>query len=384
MITINNARVLCGDNMEVRRTNIIVDDNEIVELSDRVKKGRIVDGNGCIASPSLINSHIHIGDSIAKDVGDGESIDKIVKPPNGIKHRILSETSPEYLIKAMQSSMEYMLKTGTTTFIDFREGGYEGINILKRASKNIPIRKIILGRHDIFYEESPIISEVEKIAEKLLDACDGIALSGFGEIEDDVASSITKVCRKHSKPSSIHVAEYEDLQTRSLKLKGKTEVERALIRGFNLLIHVTAPLKDDLKLIGEMGIPVVCCPRSNGSLGVGIPPIIDMLDRGINVCLGTDNVMLNSPNMFKEMEYALKVTRGYYKTYLSPLEVYKMATLNPAMALGLNLGSIESGKIADIMLVSGMSGDPVLSLINRTEPQNIKALIKDGNIVFER
>ena len=133
-----------------------------------------------------------------------------------------------------------------------------------------------------------------------------------------------------------------------------------------------------------MGIPVVCCPRSNGSLGVGIPPIIDMLDRGINVCLGTDNVMLNSPNMFKEMEYALKVTRGYYKTYLSPLEVYKMATLNPAMALGLNLGSIESGKIADIMLVSGMSGDPVLSLINRTEPQNIKALIKDGNIVFER
>ena len=43
-----------------------------------------------------------------------------------------------------------------------------------------------------FYEESPIISEVEKIAEKLLDACDGIALSGFGEIEDDVASSITK------------------------------------------------------------------------------------------------------------------------------------------------------------------------------------------------
>ncbi len=65
-----------------------------------------------------------------------------------------------------------------------------------------------------------------------------------------------------------------------------------------------------------MGIPVVSCPRSNGSLGVGIPPIMDMIDRGINVCLGTDNVMLNSPNMFKEMEYALKVTRGYYKEYL--------------------------------------------------------------------
>jgi len=384
MITIKNARVLYGDNMEVRRTNIVFDDKEIVELSDRVEKGKIVDGNGCIASPSLINSHVHIGDSVAKDVGDGEPIDKIVKPPDGIKHRILSETSPEYMIKAMQSSMKYMLKTGTTTFVDFREGGFEGINVLKKASKTIPIRKIILGRHDSFFDENPSISELEKTAEKLLNICDGIALSGFDEIEDNVASTITKLCRKYSKPSSIHVAEYEDLQTRSLKLKGKTEVERALIEGFNLLIHVTAPLKDDLKLIGEMGIPVVSCPRSNGTLGVGIPPIMDMINRRINVCLGTDNIMLNSPNMFKEMEYALKVTRGYYKTYLSPLEVFKMATVNPAKALGLNLGSIEEGKIADIMLVNGISGDSILSLINRTEPENIKALIKEGNIVFER
>ena len=384
MITIKNARVLCGDDMEVQRTNIIIDENEIVELSNRVEKGRIIDGNGCVASPSLINSHVHIGDSVAKDVGDGEPIDKIVKPPSGIKHRILSETSPEDMIKAMQGSMEYMLKTGTTTFVDFREGGFEGINILKKASKTIPIRKIILGRHDSFFEENSTLLELEKTAEKLLNICDGIALSGFGEIEDDVASTITKVCRKHSKLSSIHVAEYEDLQTESLKIKGKTEVERALIEGFNLLIHVTAPLKDDLKLIGEMGIPVVSCPRSNGSLGVGIPPIMDMIDRGINVCLGTDNIMLNSPNMFKEMEYALKVTRGYYKTYIPPLEVFKMATLNPAMALGLNLGSIKEGKIADIMLVNGMSGNPILSLINRTEPENIKTLIKEGNIVFER
>ena len=384
MITIKNARVLCGDDMEVQRTNIIIDEKEIVELSGRVEKGKIIDGNGCIASPSLINSHVHIGDSVAKDVGDGEPIDKIVKPPDGIKHRILSETSQEYMIRAMRSSMEYMLKTGTTTFVDFREGGFEGVNILKEASNNIPIRKIILGRHDSFFEENPNVSELEKTAEKLLNICDGIALSGFGEIEDDVASTITQICRKHSKPSSIHVAEYEDLQTKSIKLKGKTEVERALIEGFNLLIHVTAPLRGDLKLIGEMGVPVVSCPRSNGSLGVGIPPIIDMIDRGINVCLGTDNIMLNSPNMFKEMEYTLKVTRGYYKTYLPPLEVFKMATLNPAMALGLNLGSIKEGKIADIMLVNGMSGDPILSLINRTEPENIKALIKEGNIVFER
>ncbi len=109
-----------------------------------------------------------------------------------------------------------------------------------------------------------------------------------------------------------------------------------------------------------------------------------MSNLGINVALGTDNVMFNTPNMFTEMEYALKVTRGYYQEYLSPVEVFKMATINPAMALGLNIGSIEEGKLADIMLVRGISGNPILSLINRTESQNIKTLIKDGDIVFER
>jgi len=384
MLTIKNARVLYGKNMEVRRTNIVVEDHEIIELSDRVQKGKLIDGNGCIAAPSLINSHVHIGDSVAKDMGDGEPIDKIVKPPNGIKHRILSETSPSDMVKGIKSSLRDMLKTGTSTFVDFREGGIEGIDLLNNASKNIPIRKIVLGRHESFLNQHKKLSEQKTAAEAILSSCEGIGLSGFGEIEDNLVTLITETCRKHGKLSAIHVAEYEELQWASIKLKGETEVERALKAGFDLLVHVTAPLKDDLRLIGEIGTPIVACPRSNGLLGVGIPPLKDMLNRGINVILGTDNVMFNSPNMFIEMEYTLKVTRGFYKTHIPPIEVFKMATVNPAKALGLNLGSIEEGKIADIMLINGMSGDPILSLINRTESQNIKALIKEGNIVFER
>jgi cytosine/adenosine deaminase-related metal-dependent hydrolase len=385
MITIKNARVLYGDNMEVRRTNIIIEDQEILELSDRVEKGKIVDGIGCIAAPSLINSHVHIGDSVAKDLGDGEPIEKIVKPPNGIKHQILSETSPSDMIRAMHSSMEYMLQTGTTTYVDFREGGFEGIEILKKASDTLPIRKLVLGRHESFYNnKNKNLFEIKKTAENLLKFCDGIGLSGFGEIKDETANIITDTCHKHNKISSIHVAEYEELQRISIELTGKTEVERALKAGFSLLVHLTSPLNDDLKLVAETGTSIVSCPRSNGSLGVGIPPLKDMINLGINVVLGTDNVMFNSPNMFTEMEYALKVTRGYYQEYISPLEVFKMATINPAMALGLNTGSIEEGKLADIMLIKGMSGDPILSLINRTESQNIKTLIKDGDIVFER
>ena len=384
MITIKNAHVLYGENMDVRKANIIIEDNEIVEVSEKLLKGRIIDGKGCVAAPSLINSHVHIGDSVAKDVGDGYPIDQIVKPPNGIKHRILAETSSQNIIDAIRSTIDLMFQTGTTTFVDFREGGFKGIDLLKKATEGIPIRKIVLGRHESFYDSNKNSSQLEKTAEMILKSCDGIGLSGFGEIDDDVAAIITEICRKKSKLSSIHVAEYEELQRNSLELTGETEVERALKAGFDLLVHVTSPLNDDLKLISETGTPIVSCPRSNGSLGVGIPPLKEMLDLGINVSLGTDNLMFNSPNMFTEMEFALKITRAYYREYIPPVEVFKMATINPARALGLNIGTIEEGKLADIMLVSGLSGDPILSLINRTETQNIKALIKEGNIVFER
>ncbi|MBZ2165579.1 amidohydrolase family protein [Methanobacterium spitsbergense] len=383
MITIKNAHVLYGENMDVRKSNIIIEDNEIVEVSEKLLKGRIIDGKGCVAAPSLINSHVHMGDSVAKDVGDGYPIDQIVKPPNGIKHRILAETSSQNIIDAMQSTIDLMFQTGTTTFVDFREGGFKGIDLLRKAAEGIPIRKIVLGRHESFYNSNNS-SQLERTVEMILKSCDGIGLSGFGEIDDEVASTITEICRKESKLSSIHVAEYEELQMNSLELTGETEVERALKAGFDLLVHVTSPLNDDLKLISETGTPIVSCPRSNGSLGVGIPPLKEMLDLGISVSLGTDNLMFNSPNMFTEMEFALKITRAYYREYIPPVEVFKMATINPARALGLNIGTIEEGKLADIMLVSGLSGDPILSLINRTETQNINALIKEGNIVFER
>ena len=384
MITIENAKVLYGENMEVVRANVLIEDNKIVEVSQKVHEGKIIDASGCIVAPSLINSHIHLGDSVAKDAGDGEHIDKIVKPPDGIKHRILRETPPEKIIDAMKESMRYMLKTGTTTFVDFREGSFEGIKLLDEASKEIPIRKIVLGRHESFLDPDAESSTVQRNAKKILRSCDGIGLSGFGEISNETARIITDTCRKEGKISSIHVAEYEKIQKDSLKLHGKTEVQRALEADFDLLVHLTSPMDNDLKNVGKNGVPIVLCPRSNGALSVGIPPIQEMLDHRINLLLGTDNVMFNSPNMFREMEYTLKVARGYYRQYLAPVEVFKMATSNAARALGLNSGSIEEGRIADIMIVKEISKNPLMSLINRTESENMVGLIKDGEIIYKK
>lgn len=384
MITIKNATVLYGENMEAVKSNILIEEDKIIEVSKNASSGRIVDASGCVVAPCLINSHIHMGDSVAKDAGDGQPIDKIVKPPDGIKHRILSETPPEKLVESMRESMNYMLETGTTTFVDFREGGFEGVELIDGASMGIPIRKIVLGRHDSFLDPEVETSAVKKTTKKLLRSCDGIGLSGFGEIRDDVAIAITDTCKKYGKISSIHAAEYHEVQEKSLRTTGNTEVQRALKTGFDLLVHLTSPIDNDLKFTGLNGVPVVSCPRSNGALSVGIPPIKEMIDNNIDVLLGTDNVMFNSPNMFQEMEYALKVTRGLYRAYVSPVDVFKMATVNAAKALNIDTGWIQEGKVADLMIVKLTSENPVLSLINRVESKNIIGLITDSRLILKR
>lgn len=382
MITIQDAIVLYGDNLKEIKANVIISDGEIVEVSPQASKGKIIDAQGCIIAPSFINSHVHLGDSVAMDQCDGKSIEEIVKPPEGIKHRILAETPHSTLINFMKSSMWEMLKTGTTTFIDFREGGKEGIDIINEASEEVPIRNIVLGRHGSFLDPHVNQRELMKRILELLESCDGIAPSGLGEITDETATAIVQKTRASGKLSAIHVAEYEQVQRDSLNTEGKTEVRRAIDAGFNLLIHLTSPLNDDIKQVAKSGTPVVCCPRSNGSLAVGIPPIKKMLEEGIQILLGTDNIMFNSPNMLREMEYTLKITRAYYKEYFPPEEIIKMATVTAGNALNLNTGSIMEGKSADLIIVDQISGNPYLSIINRTEPNNIKHVISDGQIIL--
>lgn len=380
MITIRDATVLYGDNLEEIKANVLISDGEIVEVSP-ASKGKVMDGRGCIVAPAFINSHVHLGDSVAMDMGDGKPIEEIVKPPEGIKHRILADTPHSIQTVFMKNSMWEMLKTGTTTFVDFREGGKEGIDIVNEAAEEIPIRKVVLGRDESFLNPHITPQEVSKRVEELLEICDGIAPSGLGEITDETAAAIARTTRKLGKLSATHVAEYEQVQTDSVNTTGKTEVQRAVEAGFQLLIHFTSPLNDDLKVVARSGIPTVCCPRSNGTLAVGIPPIKEMLDESIQILLGTDNVMFNSPNMVREMEYALKVIRAYYREYFPPEEIIKMATVNAGKALKLNAGSISEGKLADLVIVEQISGNPYLSIINRTEPGNIKHVIREGQIV---
>ena len=374
MFTISNGIILKGQDLVPSKENIVVDDGKIIEIKKDAREGKVIDVEGAIVCPSFINGHIHIGDSIILDEGYSLTLSEMVKPPEGVKHQALANASDDELVEAMKQSMWDMVNSGTTHFIDYREGGIKGIKLLNEASKDIPIKPIILGRDDCFYGDDPDLSKVKTAIRKILKVADGIAPSGFGEITSDVAKLITEECGRQGKISSIHVAESESNQIESLNNDKATEIAKGVETNFNQLVHLTNPKSNDLELVANSNQNVVVCPRANATLNVGVAPLNKMLNLGINPLLGTDNVMLNSPNMFRELEFGLKIMSVYYGSYINPVDLVKMATTN---ICGFNINNIVKKSLilednfAEFNVLKSFSKNPYLNICNRVETKNI-------------
>ena len=374
MFTVSNGIILKGQDLVPVRENIVVDDWKIIEIAKDAKEGKIIDVDGAIVCPSFINGHVHIGDSIIKDEGYGLSLAEMVKPPNGVKHVALSNAEDEDLVNAMRQSMQDMIDSGTTHFIDYREGGIKGVKLLRVASKDLPIKPIILGRDDSFYGDDPDLGKVKIAIRKLLKIADGIAPSGFGEITPEVAGLISEKCSKQGKISSIHVAESESNQIESLNNDKLTEIAKGVNSSFTQLVHLTNPKANDLELVAGSNQNVVVCPRANATLNVGVAPLNRMLDLGIMPLIGSDNVMLNSPNMFRELEFTLKLMSVYYRKYINPKDLVKMATTN---ICGFEINSvvekslISEDNFAEFIVLKSFSKNPYLNICNRVETKNI-------------
>lgn len=372
MLTIKDGIVLKGQDLTPVRENIVIDDGKIIEMAKDVCEGKIIDATDSIVCPTFLNGHTHIGDSIIKDEGYGLSLGEMVKPPNGVKHKALANAEDGEIIDAMKKSMWDMFESGTTHFIDYREGGIKGVELLRKASKNLPVTPVILGRDDSFYGQNPDLRKVKIAIRKLLKLADGIALSGFGEISDEVASLITSECRKAGKISSIHVAESMHLQDHSLRDFNKTEIQRGVDADFDQLVHCTNPRNNDLELIKNSN--VVVCPRANATLNVGVAPLNEMFSKGIKPLLGSDNLMLNSPNLFRELEFSLKIMSVYYKNYLNPKDLLKTATTNICnfeINRYIEKPVIDVNQEANLFISKKYSKNPYLNIINRCGTKDI-------------
>ena len=390
---IKNVSTLLGKDLEyVSNTNVKIQNNRFKRIQPRIRsssKEESIDCEGLLLIPGFVNCHTHIGDSIAKDISLNSSVDSRVHPVSGIKSKILKETDPKHLKNFMKNSCYSMLNKGITTFVDFREGGLEGIMMLKEVLTKIPIRSIILGRLEFYQNNIEIKKNVSfpknKIDElkKLLKKCDGLGISGANENSQSVLNYYSKT----NKIRAIHSSETKQSVSTSKKITAKSETARALNLKPHFMVHMTYASKGDLLATAKRTRGIVICPRANASLAEGIPDIDLMKKTGCTIALGTDNIMINSPDMFREMDYLWKVSMGIQKKRVSPKEILKMATVNGGKILKKEIGIIETGKYADGIFIEKHSLDlePMhnvyASIVHRVSESTIRAVMIGGNIV---
>ena len=388
---LKNISILYGTELKyIESTDVQIKNGNFKKISKKISsKEKSIDCSNLLLIPGFINSHTHIADSIGKDLSIDADVDSKIHPMIGLKQKLLKETPKKSLSKYIKNSAKSMIKKGITTFIDFREGGLDGVLLLKSALDNIPIRCIILGRIEHYNTKNeikqnmPLPKEHIKQLTQLLKNCDGIGISGTNENSNSNLQSYAKT----KKIRAIHAAETKDSVNTSKKLTAKSEIQRAMLLRPSFLIHMTFATKNDLKLAAKNTRGIVICPRANSSLAEGIPDISSMQKSGCNITIGTDNVMINSPDIFREMDYLWKVTMGMSQSRFDPKQILKMATVNAGKMLNQKIGCIKENYFADCLFINKNSLDlePMnnvyASIVHRASENSINAVMIGGKIV---
>lgn len=161
-----------------------------------------------------------------------------------------------------------------------------------------------------------------------------------------------------------------------------------------LAAHCVHLSEKEIVILASRGVKVAHNPVSNLKLGSGISPVPKLLENGVNVGLGTDSVCSNnSSDMFETMKFAALIHKGVYMnpSIMSAWRVLQMATIDGAKALNWDyeLGSIEPGKKADIILVDVRKPhvvpmySEVSHLVYAVKSSDVETVIVDGRIIVE-
>lgn len=321
-----------------------------------------IDLKGCVLMPGLINLHCHAAMALLRGYADD-------KPLMAWLQQYIWPTeqqfiSPEFVRDGSDLAIAELLKGGTTTLVDnyfFPEVTAEQCdNAGLRALLNFPIMEMETAWAR---DAETCINRGLQLRDRYRDH-DRIDI-GFGphstySVSESVLAKVAMLAEELEAPVHIHLQETKEEVLSSVERCGLRPID--LLQKLGLLsprthcVHMNAVGEQDIETLATHGAHVVHCPRSNLKLASGISPIQKMLDCGVNVALGTDGAASNNRlSMWAETQTASligKIQHGDPRA-VNAWSVLEMATLGGARALGQTdrLGSIETGKLADLIAV---------------------------------
>lgn len=394
---------------------VYIQGNKIVAVgkSDAVRRRygkaeKVIDAKRKAVLPGLINAHDHAYQTLVRTLPCD-----IPFPVWDMKYMFrINEyaTEEDYYYAGMLTFAE-MLRTGTTCVVDnhFYHRSWRNIDYVAKAMKETGIRGILaFGFMDkgvpdnLQVDKEEAFKEFERIYANWNGKADGrikvwAGPPGFGMCTDEAFKGLVKLSKRYNTKIQVHMSGTYTSATAPLWEVGKKEIEHlrdiGLLGPDTLAVHCVWLTDDDLRIIKETDTKVVHTPVSNAYLAFGVAPIPKMLRRSITVALGTDGLGSNTHDMFEVMRMAayLHKIHSLDPRALTAEKILEMATINGAKAIGLEkvLGSLEEGKIADLIVIdlTRLHVTPhkkiIPALVYCGKGSDVETVIVNGRIVVE-
>lgn len=436
-LLIRNAAILAdAAGTFIERGDLLVENGRIAAIGDvpaaaRASAGRVIDGEGRLAAPGLVNAHMHTPGAFSAGTQDALSHPAFM----WLNQADTSGRTPrEVYVSAMLSAVQ-MLRAGITTAIDHfpaQNFGPEDVAAAAQAYRDSGMR-MVLGLRifdddfaDIFPADRPLPPDLaadlarlkplppKPLAETRAIVEDSIRryhrpeerLSVFPSptnpvrCSDDLLAMTKEVADAFDVGVHTHLLESQVQTTIAQKRYGRTMVQQlerlGLLSPRLSCAHTIWIGPEDIERLAAHGVVVVHNPESNLKLGTGIAPIAAMLDAGVKVALGTDGSVTNDNLVLHEaMRLAAWLNRTGTKErrrWITARQAFAMATEGGAAAVQLSgeIGRLAPGYRADVVLYDLATpqwtplNDPVRQMVFAETGSGVDTVIVGGEVAVER
>lgn len=397
-ILIENVKILTmADGEVIKNGNIYIENEKIKKITnDKIdfSYDKKIDGKNYLAMPGFVNAHTHVGMSLFRNFSDDvELMTWLNEKIWPLEDKLIAED----VYWASLLSHAEMIMTGTTSFADMYYFEDQTIKALEKSKMRAQISRG-LTLEDKNYKK---IEENIDLFKKYENSQDGRINIAFGPhavytTDKNYLKEINKYAKKYKMPIHIHLSETKTENTDCMKRfnQSPTEVfeECGIFENKTIAAHGVYLSDKDLDILSKYDVSVVHNPSSNLKLSSGFLDCTRVINKKINLAMGTDSSASNNNlSMIKEISLTSLVSKYNNPQNLKAYDVLKMATINGAKALGLDdkIGSLEEGKLADIILIdlNNPNHTPQNNLISSlpysTFDKDVSYVIINGDLVYD-
>lgn len=398
VVTCDSAGAVIADGgvaVEKGRITRVGSSAELAPLAERAKQ--VIDARGHILMPGIVNTHCHAGDSLFRGLVENLPLEPWLQTVWKAEAAILN---PETSKLGSVLGFAELLLSGVTTVMDMFWYPFATVE----AARAVGLRVSTGG---IFFDPAGVtalsidkrVAEAERFFAEFAGADDVFPAAlphGAYTVSPDNLKAAKAVAHRCGGLFCTHCAETRAEQADVTSRYGRTVVRHldhlGLLDERTVLAHCVHLDDEELDILARTGASVAHNPMSNMKLASGFARVPDMLDRGINVSLGTDGALSgNDLDMWMALRLAATIHKGYTgrADIVSTRHALDMLTRNGAKALGAldRIGSLEPGKFADMVLVDAKRPhavplfDPMTHLVYSANKSDVRHVFLGGEQV---